>query len=105
MERPKIDLSPKPLPRNCPEETIQPFSSKRSNKKINKRIIDVKKSGTAFNEMKRIIKQERRKKEDELLQYNYQNDDNLQGICLLTSKLFYGTFFSQFTVSKYYFTQ
>mgnify|MGYP001454119878 CR=1 FL=1 len=40
-----------------------------------KKRFENKRAGTPFNEMKRIVKQQqRRKKDDEPMQYNYQNE-------------------------------
>ena len=73
MERPEIDLTPKVRPRNCPNEIDEYPENTRERK-----VVEVKRSGTPFNEMKRVL--ERRKKDDELMQYNYQNEPTPEGI-------------------------
>ena len=45
-----------------------------------KKRFENKRAGTPFNEMKRIVKkQQRRKKDDEPMQYNYQNELTTEG--------------------------
>ena len=45
-----------------------------------KKRFENKRAGTPFNEMKRIVKkQQRKKKDDEPIQYNYQNELTTEG--------------------------
>ena len=108
MDRPEIDLRPTLPSRNCPDENFTNDIFKRSALKRSdsedkralgsmkrkkaaqpfnemKKRFESKRAGTPFNEMKRIVKkqiikkQERRKKEDEPMQYNYQNELTTEG--------------------------
>ena len=55
------------------KKTGQPFNEM-------KKRFENKREGTPFNEMKRIVKkQQRRKKDDETMQYNYQNELTTEG--------------------------
>ena len=54
-----------------------------------KKRFENKRAGTPFNEMKRIVKkQQRRKKDDEPMQYNYQNELTTEGTYYI-NKIFF----------------
>ena len=106
MDRPDIDLRSKLPSRNCLDENLadkedifKRSALKRSVSEDDKRALgsmkrkktgqpfnemkkrfENKRAGTPFNEMKRIVKkQQRRKKDDEPMQYNYQNELTTEG--------------------------
>ena len=118
MDRSEIDLRPSPPSRNCPDENLTNDIFKRSALKRSdsedkralgsmkrkkaaqpfnemKKRFENKRAGTPFNEMKRIVKkqiikkQERRKKDDEPMQYNYQNELTTEGTYAFNFPIFH----------------